>query len=261
LSHPSENSVDEGIVVANVYQQHLPLIQRALKLWVCCRFIENPWSIVGPETLGMSHDVNPNSPYHDRIPVPRIVDLQIDLVVINELLKPKLKSIVNILKKAMLESSAPWTNWFEIYLAYFILLHNVELTMAHDLWFVKRNNLKVRAQFLSYHFSRDIASNLELTGLLIFQTRYSNKALVDTITQGATTLLTCFHYAHQGYAPFSNPELERTQHWTEAEKNYIRVIRPMLQHLRGDHVLDPARELFWTSQLHKADWRPVILIS
>lgn len=127
--------------------QNLPLVERALKLWVGCRFIEEPWSIVGSETLGMALHVNPNCPYHDRIPVPPIVDLQIDLVVINELLQPELKKILKILK-TMLESSDPWSNWFEIYLAYFILLHNVELTMAHDAWFVKRNNLKVSPQIL-----------------------------------------------------------------------------------------------------------------
>jgi hypothetical protein len=43
----------------------------------------------------------------------------------------------------MLESKDPWNKWFEIYFANFILLHNVELAMAHDAWFVKRNNLKV----------------------------------------------------------------------------------------------------------------------
>jgi hypothetical protein len=123
----------------------LPLVERVLKLWVCCRFIEEPWSIIGSETLGMSRDANPNCPYHDRIPVPPIVDLQIDLIVINELLQPELKKILNMLK-TMLLSSDPWNSWFEIYLAYFILLHNVELTMAHDAWFVKRNNLKVRPQ-------------------------------------------------------------------------------------------------------------------
>jgi hypothetical protein len=75
------------------------------------------------------------------------VDLQIDLIVINELLKPELKSILKILK-VMLESGNPSSNWFEIYLSHFILLHNVELTMAHDQWFVKRNNLKVRSRSL-----------------------------------------------------------------------------------------------------------------
>lgn len=120
----------------------MPLVERALKLWVACRFIEEPWSIAGNETLGMSEDPNPNCPYHDRIPVPPMVDLQIDLIVINEILQPEVKKILKMLKEK-LESSDPWADWFEIYLAYFILLHNVELTMAHDAWFVKRNNLKV----------------------------------------------------------------------------------------------------------------------
>ncbi|KAG0645688.1 hypothetical protein D0Z07_8715 [Hyphodiscus hymeniophilus] len=222
----------ETFRVAQENKHQLPLVERALKLWVCCRFIEEPWSIVGAEKLGMTTDADPNCPYSDRIPVPPIVDLQIDLIVINELLKPELKIILKMMK-TMLESSKPWKDWLEIYLSYFILLHNVELTIAHDLWFVKRNNLK---------------------------RRYSNKALIDTITQGATTLLTCFHYAHQGYAPFSNPELENKQNWTNVEEGYLSTIRPLLNGLRGDHVNDPAKELFWTSQLHKPDWRPVVLM-
>ena len=79
--------------------------------------------------------------------------------------------------------------------------------------------------------------------------------------QGATTLLTCFHYAHQGYAPFSNPELVNTKNWTEEQKQYLRDSRRMLQQIRGDHVDDPAKELFWTSQLHTPNWRPVVLNS
>lgn len=126
--------------------QHLPLVERALKLWVACRFIEEPWSIVGTETLGLTNDPNVSCRFHDRIPVPPIVDLQLDLIVVNDILQPELKKILKMLK-TMLDSSDPWMNWFEIYLAYFILLHNVELTMAHDARFVKRNNLKVR----SYH--------------------------------------------------------------------------------------------------------------
>lgn len=132
------------------FSQHLPLVDRALKLWVACRFIETPWSITSAETLGMSKDPSLDCPYHDRIPVPPIVDLQIDLIVINEILQPELKKILKMMK-TMLESSDPWNNWFEIYLAYFILLQNVELTMAHDAWFVKRHNLKVSVLFSIAH--------------------------------------------------------------------------------------------------------------
>ncbi|KAE9378490.1 hypothetical protein N431DRAFT_435586 [Stipitochalara longipes BDJ] len=213
--------------------KHLPLVERALKLWVGCRFIEDPWSIVGTETLSQSRDPNPACPYHTKIPVPPIVDLQLDLIVINELLQPELKKILKMLK-TLLESSDPWNNWFEIYLAYFILLHNVELTMAHDAWFVKWNNLK---------------------------RKYSNKNLVDTIMAGATTLLTVFHYAHQGYAPFSQPELDETQNWPDEMKDYLGEVRPLVKDVGGDCVQDPAREMFWTSQLMSGGWRPVVLVS
>jgi hypothetical protein len=90
----------------------------------------------------MSPHPNQTCPYHDRIPVPPIVDLQIDLIIINEILQPERKKLLRMLN-SILELNDPWTNWFEIYLAYFILLHNVEMTMAHDTWFVKRYNLKV----------------------------------------------------------------------------------------------------------------------
>ena len=51
--------------------------------------------------------------------------------------------------KNMLESGDPWSNWFEIYLGYFVILHGVELVMAHDAWFVRRNNLKVYLPLIS----------------------------------------------------------------------------------------------------------------
>ena len=54
----------------------------------------------------------------------------------------------------LLESSGSWRDWFEIYLAYFVLLHNVELTMMHDAWFVKRHNLKVRLSLNPFRLSQ-----------------------------------------------------------------------------------------------------------
>lgn len=139
--------------------QHLHLVDRALKIWVGCRLIEEPWSIVSFETLAMSLDSNPSSPYHERIPVPPIVDMQIDLIVINSILQPLLKETLAMMTE-LLDSSTPWNDWFEIYLAYFVLLHNVELTMAHDAWFVKRHNLKVRPDLL-LHLNLSLLTDLK----------------------------------------------------------------------------------------------------
>jgi hypothetical protein len=208
--------------------------------------------MVGAETLGTNRSENPNCPYYDRVPVPPIVDLQIDVITINDLLQPEMKKILKKVKE-MLESKNPWKNWFEIYLAYFILLHNVELTMAHDAWFVKRHNLKVCLPHLS--------ETCHISYLTHLQTKYSNKTLVDTIMHGATTLLTCFHYAHQGYAPFTDPKIEETQSWSSRQSEYLKSMRDLLAKSHGDYTQDPSRELFWTSQLHRPNWRPVVLSS
>lgn len=47
--------------------------------------------------------------------------------------------------------------------------------------------------------------------------------------------------------------------WTEAEKSYVRVMKGLLKEMKGECVLDPGRECFWTSQLGKGDWRPVFV--
>lgn len=224
-----------------VEHRHLHLVDRALKIWVGCRFIEEPWSITSngtSETLSLSPDSNPNSPYHARIPVPPIVDLQIDLIVINTILQPLLKETLTMVDELLKASNdGDWRDWFEVYLAYFVLLRNVEMAVAHDAWFVRRHGLK---------------------------TKYSNKALIDTILQGATTLLQCFHHAHRGYAPLTNPDFENMGRWNEKEKAYLRAARGVFGAsarkgfgIGGDDDEDMGREGFWTGQLGMRGWSAV----
>src|SRR5437764_2866859 len=85
------------------------------------------------------------------------------------------------------------------------------------------------------------------------QTQYSNMPLINTIVHGANTLLTYFHHAHHGYAPFCEPwpSVEQASDLSQEQKVYVKEFRSLLQQLRGDYVHNPAKELFWTSQLFK----------
>lgn len=212
-----------------------PLIHLALKLWVACRFIETPWSIIGSETLGMVPDPEPNSPYHRDVPVTPMMDHQIDNLVIHNRLQPLLTMITKILDKLRKRvRSNGKKDWMETQLTYFILMHNIELTVAHDVAFARRYNLP---------------------------TQYSNMPLIDMVVHGANTLLTYFHHAHQGYAPFCETwSVEQCPDLSQEQKSYVKEFRSLLQQLRGDYVHNPAKELFWTSQLFKPEWRPVVLV-
>lgn len=47
--------------------------------------------------------------------------------------------------------------------------------------------------------------------------------------------------------------------WTEAQKQYVRVMRDLLKEMKGECVLDPRNEGFWTSQLGMSHWRPIVV--
>jgi hypothetical protein len=122
--------------------QEKPLLKKALRFWVASRFIEKPWSIIGDETLGMESDKLVDSPYYNKVPVTPIMDFQIDNLVIHEQLQVQLKEILKVLTEKMLPPKKE--HWFDIQLCLFILLHSVELTMAHDAEFATRYSLEVR---------------------------------------------------------------------------------------------------------------------
>jgi hypothetical protein len=46
-------------------------------------------------------------------------------------------------------------------------------------------------------------------------------------------------------------------------RTYLREVRALLKEgeVGGDCVVEPSRELFWTSQLMSGGWRPVVLVS
>ena len=86
--------------------------------------------------------------------------------------------------------------------------------------------------------------------------------LINMVVHGANTLLTYFHHAHQGYAPFSEPwsDVERCSDLNQEQKSYVKEFRALLEQLRGDYVHNPAKEMFWTSQLFRPEWRPVVFV-
>ena len=93
----------------------------------------------------MAPDPEQNSPYHGIVPVTPMMDHQIDNLVIHNQLQPLLTKITSILDKLRRRvGSNGRKDWIETQLAYFILLHNIELTIAHDVAFARRYKLPVR---------------------------------------------------------------------------------------------------------------------
>lgn len=226
-SEPSALFVRIAFQTALRRAQSSSLLTLAIKFWVAGRLIEEPWSIQGQETLGMRVDPCSASPFSHRIPVPPIMDFQIDNIVIYDYLIDMLDRI----RKAMKQRIMPMKkeDWFDIHLATFILLHHADLTMKHDVDFALIHNL---------------------------DKRFSNRPLIQMITFGANSLLS-FHQHEKGHFPLSAPkwtDVESSYAFDETQKSYLLEARRLIQQIQLPRI--PGDDLFWTSQVYDHDWQP-----
>jgi len=231
-----------------------------LRLWTASRVIEDPWEITGSETLGMQRDGDPASPYYGKVPVTPVMDSQIDSITIYKILMPLRKQILQELQKKVLENRRK--DFLEIFLTMYILLHNIELTIAHDRWFAQRWNCKVGHD--SPPLPPDWTTACEcmwLTGAR--QMRFSHYALIDNVFSGANIMLAHFHHVTRGYAPFAL-DLSKcpADRLNETHKRFMAEISAAAKHQAASlRVLRETAQyespMFWCSQLFYEGWKPV----
>ena len=149
----------------------------------------------------MTTNMEEGGPYYGKIPVTPIMDFQIDNITIHQLLIPLRKKLLQELQRKVLNNKPE--DFLEIYLTIFILLHNMELTIAHDRWFAMRYSL---------------------------QNRFSNYHLIDAVFQGANILLAHFHHVSKGYAPFSiDWESGETIVLAKSNEDEVRYMKEVIQ--------------------------------
>jgi hypothetical protein len=81
-------------------------------------------TIIGDETLGIVRLNDPKLPIHGQIPVPSVLDFQLDTIAIT-LMFGLLKKVEDGLRE-MIYSRAPKEHWYEVYLVCFLLLSTIE---------------------------------------------------------------------------------------------------------------------------------------
>ncbi|KAI1769911.1 hypothetical protein F4818DRAFT_446760 [Hypoxylon cercidicola] len=152
------------------------LVLDCLTFWVATRFIEKPWRICHGTLPGFEPPYEPLCPYSGIIPVTPIMDTQIDDIAITTLLNPLGKKILKQLSCKIHEKKRE--NWFDIYLATFILMNNFEFVFTDVLEYTSRHGLKSSSS----------------SGAASLSKAYFN---------ACKTILVYFHFACNGQGPFS----------------------------------------------------------
>lgn len=103
-----------------------PMLRGALDIAIMTRLAMRSFNITGPETLGIDWVEDPQSPYYRRIPIPPLLDAQLDHLWMGKM-SGRRKLVLSQLKKLIMDKTKRRENWYMIFLTILVLLSNLEL--------------------------------------------------------------------------------------------------------------------------------------
>ncbi|KAF5563056.1 hypothetical protein FPANT_14227 [Fusarium pseudoanthophilum] len=148
------------------------LLFTTIRLWVQCRISSNPEHIVGNDKLGTEPIADPSSPYYGTVPIPPVLEAQLDCIYFTKFLRPLSKQVLQSLMKLI--ESKQRNYWYTIYLVLFMLLHSCSMTTKRD---------------------KEFAASVGFSG-------YANPESIKQHNAGSRTLLAHYHLALKGSYPF-----------------------------------------------------------
>lgn len=116
----------------------------ALDLWAISRMIEVEWQMCdgpGRDTLGVTRISDPSNPRNGKIPIPPMIDTQMDQIIINYILKPLREKLLEQFEARI--SPFRREDWFDIYLTSFIILNHIERLALHSRAHAKLHSMPV----------------------------------------------------------------------------------------------------------------------
>jgi hypothetical protein len=99
------------------------MINESIRISIMTRLYCKSFGIAGEDLLGIDMVTDEASPYFGRVPIPPILDAQIDEIWRTNMTKRK-KKMLSMLKSRILNSKLH--EWFETFLTIFIILNNLE---------------------------------------------------------------------------------------------------------------------------------------
>lgn len=105
------------------------MVRGAIKIAVMTRLFSKSFGIAGAEKLDIDESTDPWSPYFGRVPIPPLLDAQLDKLWRDMMDKEK-KAVLRELRPKVLHHKLK--DWLECFLVMFLLLLNVEFSYRHQ---------------------------------------------------------------------------------------------------------------------------------
>ena len=178
-------------------------IKNALQLSILSRLASKSFNIYGQETLGIQQEMDPDCPYYKRIPMPPLLDFQLDLMLMEkmEILK---KSVLSELRRMIAGQGRK--HWFKIYLIMSVLLFNLESVYQNQYRQIRR---------YQEHVSLMIPNSDEVTHYRRIQSQ-KQAAMLSSWEASAKNLTDHFQAVCRGSIPLN-------MEWSKADQDAAEV--------------------------------------
>ena len=103
--------------------------------------IEDPWELLEDNELEVPRVDLPGTKFHGKIPIPPMMDTQLDQVIIQNILNHLRGKLIGLFEKNI--SPARPETWFETFLASFVLLTHIERLAAHSVRHAETHTMPV----------------------------------------------------------------------------------------------------------------------
>ncbi|KAF3020918.1 hypothetical protein E8E14_002226 [Neopestalotiopsis sp. 37M] len=168
-------------------QSRTTIVSRVLKVHYANFLSENHLVIVGPETLGIEAVNNSKFQENGRVLAPWSIDAQMDVLYI-AYFQTHMKHVISGLKKLIFSRDDKRETWYEIFLAIFVLLSNLESVHECQVSYIQR-------------FCKS-------NGTIFAAANQVKEKMIEEWQQSAKNLIYHFRVVIKGTLPFA-------QTWTE----------------------------------------------
>lgn len=119
-----------------------------MKIWILTRLAYEGYGILaGSQHFQVQLVNNPKSPYNGTVPISPILDHQLDYLGIEEMSKLK-TNVLRCLKAKLTKRKQ--IQWYEEFLTFFVLLHNLEYVYGKQYQYMKRHESTVGGKHINF---------------------------------------------------------------------------------------------------------------
>ena len=119
-----------------------------MKIWILTRLAYEGYGILaGNQHFQVELVNNPKSPYNGTVPISPILDHQLDTIGITYMNKLR-NNILRCLKARLIVRKD--SLWYEEFLTFFVLLHNLEYIYGRQYKYMKRHESTVGGKYINF---------------------------------------------------------------------------------------------------------------